>query len=623
MNSATTFYDQFLNKLISDYAFGNPRIERAIEFTLASLPSDATRVLDIGFGIGWSSQEIVRHFPRLTVQGMDLSPVLVAFAQRLSNHERTSFSQQDLTLWAPGSGASFEAAVLLDVYEHIPLESREVFHAALRTVLAPNATVVLACPSVKHQVYLRKHQPEGLQPVDEDVTQEDAERLAVDLGLALLRFESKTIWNDGDYNHILIGPASKASVPSEVLIKLQSAQERRRRLHQNCGLRVHARSLTSSIEHERRICIASPSLDSYSETFIKRHVQDLAFDVVTLSGPKLDRTPLDWQPPAPEWSVRAWRKIKRILGRHDPVANHLQKQVTFLRASKVQALLAEYGPTGVKVLDACRQVGVPLIVHFHGYDAYNEDQLVISRPSYQKLFHEAAALIAVSRDMVQRLQSLGAPADKIHHVPYFVDPAAFPMQYPAAASPVLLCVGRFVEKKAPHLTLLAFARVLRQVPDARLEMAGDGPLFGACKWLARSLGIEHAVTFHGSKSHAWVANAMGRVRAFVQHSVRAVNGDSEGTPVAVLEAQCSGVPVIATRHTGIMDVVLEGETGLLCDEGDVGSMANAMIALLEDPARAGAMGSRGRERVVSAFSREQTLGRLEAIINSVIPSVLS
>src|SRR5262249_29879937 len=153
------------------------------------------------------------------------------------------------------------------------------------------------------------------------------------------------------------------------------------------------------------------------------------------------------------------------------------------------------------------------------------------------------------------------------------------------------------EKKAPHITLTAFSQVHRRYPDAQLRMVGEGPLLEACKGLVVQLGITGAVTFLGAQPHAVVQAEMRAARCFVQHSVEAPSGDCEGTPLGILEAGASGLPVVGTRHAGIPDVVIEGETGLLVNEYDVAGMAEAMTKLLEEPLLAGRMGQAARTHI--------------------------
>jgi len=292
----------------------------------------------------------------------------------------------------------------------------------------------------------------------------------------------------------------------------------------------------------------------------------------------------------------------------------------FFRKERVRAVLAEYGPTGVALMDACVEARVPLIVHFHGYDAYREDVVGPMTQRYRRMFDAAAAIIAVSRDMQRQLVSLGAPAEKIFYCPCGADTSLFCGADPESAPPTFVAVGRFVDKKAPHLTLLAFRKVLDACPEARLIMFGDGILWEACKQMSRVLAISDVVDFLGARPHGQVAAAMLSARAFVQHSVRTSYGDSEGTPVGVLEASAAGLPVVTTKHAGINDVILHGQTGFLVEEGDVEGMAEHMVRLARDPLLAATMGKRGRERICAEFSMEKSIQRLWRIIEAAIAS---
>jgi len=184
--------------------------------------------------------------------------------------------------------------------------------------------------------------------------------------------------------------------------------------------------------------------------------------------------------------------------------------------------------------------------------------------------------------------------------------------------PTLLAVGRLTEKKAPHLLIAAFDRARQDVPDIKLRIVGDGPLMPQCQNLVRELGLTNAVTLLGSQDHGVVEGEMKAARCFVQHSIVAPSGDSEGTPVSIIEASATGLPVISTRHAGIPDVVVEGETGFLVDEGDIATMAERMIRLATEPELAAAMGAAAQARIREHFSIERSLGELWRIIESCI-----
>lgn len=367
------------------------------------------------------------------------------------------------------------------------------------------------------------------------------------------------------------------------------------------------------------VCVATSTPNALSEsTFIRAHMQRLPARVTVLAG--LEPPPLseDDLPVAASKRDRILRAAGRRLLRRDFAKAPDAAIARHLRRERVTAVLAEYGPTGARLLSACRLARVPLIVHFHGYDA-SVRKVVEGHGGYAKLFAGAAAVIAVSRDMEARLLALGAPRDRLHYIPYGVDTALFAAADPAHSPPVFVAVGRFVEKKAPELTLLAFRKAREEVAEARLVMIGDGPLLGPCQRMARALGLDEAVAFRGAEPPSSVAAALAAARAFVQHSVTALDGDAEGTPLSVIEASAAGLPVVATRHAGIKDVVLEEETGFLVAEGDVEAMAGHLVRLTHEPSLAARMGKAGRERMLDLFSIEKSISQLWHVIRSVSP----
>ena len=366
------------------------------------------------------------------------------------------------------------------------------------------------------------------------------------------------------------------------------------------------------------ICVVAPHKDIYSETFVRAHIERLTGNITALYGesfPMFEAAGTALLPP-PNLLQRAQRALLSRLFKVRFDADILRQRAfqRYLRDNNIDAVLAEFGTTGTRVMDSCRKAGVPLIVHFHGFDAYRTKILQEYGAKYLPMFRIAAAVVVVSRHMRQQIISLGAPAEKVHHVPCGMNERMFHGSEPAKAAAVFLTTGRFVDKKAPHLMLLAFQKVLRQVPEAKLIMVGAGHLWDSSIALARSLKIEDSVTFAGVKSHQDVAQLMREARAFVQHSITPVSGDSEGTPVAVMEAGGSGLPVVATRHGGIPDVVEDGVTGFLVEEYEIDAMAERMARLACDPALAARMGQAARDRVLKDFTLERTVKSLDEII---------
>ena len=370
---------------------------------------------------------------------------------------------------------------------------------------------------------------------------------------------------------------------------------------------------------QRVVCVVSPRQDAYSETFIRAHRELLPAKVKNLYAKDYQNFSDDNGPLIQaELIGRLRRSLLRRSLHLDPHYFQQRALQRFLARNKVEAVLAEFGPTATLVMDACKNLRIPLVAHFHGFDAYRRRTLESYGTRYNVLFKQAAAIVAVSRDMKTQLQELGAPADKVHYNSCGVEPSVFKGADPLESGPTFLAVGRFVNKKAPHLTLLAFKTTIEKVPQARLIMIGDGPLYEACYQMVRSLGLSDAVELWGPRPQAEVAAAMQKTRAFVQHSVRTQDGDSEGTPVAVLEAAASGLPVVATRHAGIKDAVIDTKTGLLVNEGDVSGMAEHMTRLAKDPGLANALGKAGREWIRTEYSMDKSINTLWTIIEASI-----
>ncbi len=364
------------------------------------------------------------------------------------------------------------------------------------------------------------------------------------------------------------------------------------------------------------VCLVQPGPCSPSETAIGNHARLLPARVHVIAGPPN----IEGRRLMPERiAARAFRKGLRLLAGRTWYDDLTSAYVKVFQHYRPHAVLAEYGPTGADVAEACKIASLPLIVHFHGYDATESKTLEAEKSRYPMLFRNAAAIVAVSHPMRRALIELGAPAEKVHWNPCGVDCTKFSGGNPLKSLPLFIAVGRFCEKKAPHLTIRAFGEVLRVVPEARLRMIGFGPLRESSVQLAKDLGIAHAVTIMGPCDPSMILEELRKARCFVQHSVVAPDGDSEGTPATILEAGAVGLPVVSTRHAGIPDVVLEGETGFLVEERDLSGMADRMLRFAVDPALAEKMGEAARRWIESEFSTAKRVGNLWKIIESCLP----
>lgn len=374
-----------------------------------------------------------------------------------------------------------------------------------------------------------------------------------------------------------------------------------------------------------RICIALPKVGRTTETFIAAHLERLPGEKVVLAGFPIPDSFGDGTPLLPrKLSKRMYRTVWESIHKRTPSESRqhflIESIADFLATQKIDVVLAEYGQIGSVMTAPCRAASVPLVVHFHGADAWERSLLSHHSRSYAEMFREAASVIAVSKDMYHQLLSIGAPEETVRYSTYGVEPSRFHGASPASTLPHFVSVGRFVDKKAPILTLLAFQRVHDAMPSTRLTMIGDGPLLSSCREWVAAVDLGDAVHFPGALSSDEVAKHLQSARAFVQHSVTAESGDKEGTPLAILEAGCSGLPVVATFHAGISDVVIDGHTGLLVRERDVQGMAEGMLKLADSPELAETLGRAAADRVRQHFHIDQSIDRLNQILSAAISS---
>lgn len=228
MNNAKGFYDKFDHKLIQDFISGNKRIIEAILFIKKNLQvTKPANILDIGCGLGWSSYELGETFPEASILGLDLSDKLISRAKEIFGGENRRFLCQDLTSEFTGEYGKYDTVVMIDVFEHIPSEHRSGFYHDLKQKLDNQFLVFITCPTKYHQQYLREQNPAGLQPVDEDVDANVLQQFADEIGGELIHFTFKSIWNQNDYFHAIIGNhTTYGSKVNEIAPRVLSAKDR-------------------------------------------------------------------------------------------------------------------------------------------------------------------------------------------------------------------------------------------------------------------------------------------------------------------------------------------------------------------------------------------------------------
>jgi glycosyltransferase involved in cell wall biosynthesis len=256
-----------------------------------------------------------------------------------------------------------------------------------------------------------------------------------------------------------------------------------------------------------------------------------------------------------------------------------------------------------------RLTGIPFSFTAHAND------LFLGPPLLERKAADARFVIAIS-EYNRRLLLDRCPSARVEVVHCGVDIERYaPEPLEARDRDRVICVASLSSKKG-HVHLIDAVALLAEArPSLALDLVGDGPERDNIVGRARDRGVAHRVRLQGARSSEDVRAALARARLFALPSVRLGSGRMEGIPVALMEAMASGVPVIASRLSGIPELVEDGVTGLLVPPGNPLALAVAMARILEDDAFAADLARHARELVERSFSlaaESQRLGDLFA-----------
>ena len=366
------------------------------------------------------------------------------------------------------------------------------------------------------------------------------------------------------------------------------------------------------------LLIARSNFHSYSETFIDEQIKQLQPVEVLYEGWLPNRTYSGqsiYPFPLSHLAVRG--TLRNVAPRlYRKIYHYFLK--SFLKSHQIDAFLANYGPLGSNIYTACLELGIPYSIVFLGFDANEKKTLDSYRTDYAAMLPKAQAVIVVAASMRANLEAIAGPLSNIHVIPCGVDVATFKPAGKKSDRLTFISVARFAEKKGPIHSLRAFQIVCQQFPEAHLQMVGDGPMWEEAKAFVREHQLAANVTFLGALSQAEYLPYVQAAHVFIQHSIITKAGDSEGTPVAILEAAACGLPTVSTRHAGIPDAVLEGETGLLTDEHDIQGMAEACIFLASHETTREKMGVSARKHIETNYDVVKLSQKIKSLLKFVV-----
>jgi glycosyltransferase involved in cell wall biosynthesis len=281
-------------------------------------------------------------------------------------------------------------------------------------------------------------------------------------------------------------------------------------------------------------------------------------------------------------------------------------------------------PNGPPAAAVARRACAPLVVSLHGSDVFVAERLQAVGRAARWTFQAAAAVTACSGDLANRAVTLGAREADTTVIPYGVHGEQFrPVDAGTRAAvrawfdlpahtPIVLCAGRLVYKKGFAVAIAAFAQIAAAHPDARLVIAGNGPLEDALRAQARELGIAERVIFAGRVDRDRHPRLVAACDLSLLPSVHDHRGNVDGLPNALLDALAAGCAVVASDVAGVSLAVRDGETGMLVPEQDALALAQAMDTLLRDPERRARLGAAARADVTTRLTWERTAAAYEA-----------
>jgi glycosyltransferase involved in cell wall biosynthesis len=298
----------------------------------------------------------------------------------------------------------------------------------------------------------------------------------------------------------------------------------------------------------------------------------------------------------------------RRLGRHHPALLH-----------------AHFAVDAAIALPVARQLRIPLLVTLHGYDVTSSDDALRRTAAGRAwlrrrnaVLSTASTFLCVSEHIRRQAVMRGFPKAKLRTHYIGVDLSLFAPDPCCSRSrdPVVLFIGRLVEKKGCTHLLRAMQVVVQRHPAAKLLIVGDGPLLDSLR--AQASATLRCCTFLGAQPPSVIRDLMHRSSVLAAPSIVAADGDTEGLPIVLCEAQAIGLPIAGFEGPGISEAVIPCESALLAPSADDATLADCISAILTDHDLAGRLAAAGRRRAEKHFSLAAQTALLEAIYDEIL-----
>jgi colanic acid/amylovoran biosynthesis glycosyltransferase len=290
--------------------------------------------------------------------------------------------------------------------------------------------------------------------------------------------------------------------------------------------------------------------------------------------------------------------VRRILIRRDPDLMHIY-----------------FGNTGVHLLPLIERWDRPCVVSFHGMDVQRRETERGYEANLRKLLRIVPLVLVRSRSIASLLIELDCDPAKIRLNRTGIPLDDFPYvdrTPPKNGAWTIVQACRLVPKKGLGTALHAFAGFLKTYPNAKFQIAGDGPLSSELQTMVRQLNIQLSVNFLGFLGQPELRDIYEKAHIFMHPSELPPDANQEGIPNSMLEAMATGLPVVTTYHGGIPEAVTHNLNGLLVSERDVNGLTNSLLTIAGDQARWQSMGFAASQTVAREFAQPLQIESLES-----------
>ena len=307
----------------------------------------------------------------------------------------------------------------------------------------------------------------------------------------------------------------------------------------------------------------------------------------------------------------------------DAASLRILYQITpFLNRGPYDIVHCHFGPTGnlAIILRAVGAIQGQIVTTFYGYDISSYVQKN-GEHIYNTLFEKGNLFLCVSEQMKNALITLGCEPQKVvvHRLGVPIQNSHFHIRNPKVNGKLqLLTIARLVEKKGVQYGIQSVAKALKKYPNIEYKIAGDGDLKNTLQRLLEELNVGDNIKLLGWQRQDQIGELLQEADILLAPSVTSQSGDREGIPVAIVEALAWGLPVISTRHSGIPEIIHDGETGLLVPERDTDALTEKLEYLIEHPELWPEMAQKGRTYIEEHYDIDKLNNQLVDIYQGII-----